>query len=154
MWTIAIARLARVGPYCSPKTRCSPDATGVWSSPLALMAISFQWWSRAIGPTPCRGGCVGAARSCGAASKRGPNASLILPENPPEQAGGHCPPYGSRSRDVKDGNGVGSGSRPIHHVAQVRRPSCRIFRRQELARATAVVTGVFWPVAVEEKPDL
>ena len=38
----AIARLARVGPSCSPKTRVSPDATGVWSSPLASIATWFQ----------------------------------------------------------------------------------------------------------------
>ena len=30
--TIAIARLERPGPSCSPKTRFSPGASGVWSS--------------------------------------------------------------------------------------------------------------------------
>src|SRR2546425_12067031 len=42
MWTIANARLVRAGPNCSPKTRFSPGATGVWSSALALIAIAFQ----------------------------------------------------------------------------------------------------------------
>jgi hypothetical protein len=42
MCTIAIARLDLPGPNCSPKTRFSPAATGVWSIPLALIAISFQ----------------------------------------------------------------------------------------------------------------
>src|SRR5437867_3513966 len=42
MWMIANARLVRPGPNCSPKTRFSPDATGVWSSALALFVIAFQ----------------------------------------------------------------------------------------------------------------
>jgi hypothetical protein len=42
MCTIAIARLERPGPSCSPNTRSSPAATGVRSRPLASTATWFQ----------------------------------------------------------------------------------------------------------------
>ena len=37
-----IARADLPGPSCSPKTLGSPGGTGVWSSPLASIAIEFQ----------------------------------------------------------------------------------------------------------------
>src|SRR2546427_6032589 len=77
MWTIANARLVRAGPNCSPKTRFSPGATGVWSSALALIAIAFQ---RRTESATC-GGMLGAAQGCRAV-KSGPHASLTPSENP------------------------------------------------------------------------
>jgi len=68
MWTMAIARLARPGPNCSPKTRFSPGATGVWSSPLASIAISFQRRTQLVEAVPCCGEYVDGARGCAGAS--------------------------------------------------------------------------------------
>jgi hypothetical protein len=56
MWTIAIARLERPGPSCSPNTRVSPGCTGVWSRPLASIAIWFQRSRRSSVSVPRRGG--------------------------------------------------------------------------------------------------
>src|SRR5437870_3243061 len=77
MWTIANARLVRAGPNCSPKTRFSPGATGVWSSALALIAIAFQ---RRTESATC-GGMLGAAQGC-RALKSGPHAPLRPSESP------------------------------------------------------------------------
>jgi hypothetical protein len=40
--------VVRWGPNCSPKTRSSPGATGVWSSATAVSAISCQYRSRRV----------------------------------------------------------------------------------------------------------
>src|SRR5437867_5744396 len=81
MCTMAIARLDRPGPTCSPKTRLSPGGTGVWSRPLASMAISFQWWSRSMAPAPGRR-CCRRSRRFDRAPKRGPKTSPRPPGNP------------------------------------------------------------------------
>src|SRR5439155_23412050 len=52
--TIAIARLARPGPNCSPKTRFSPGATGVWSKPVASMATWLQRWTASEAAARCK----------------------------------------------------------------------------------------------------
>src|SRR5947209_11377054 len=77
MWTIANARLVRAGPNCSPKTRFSPGATGVWSSALALIAIAFQRRTESARG----GGLLGSGQGC-RAWKSGPHASLTPSENP------------------------------------------------------------------------
>src|SRR5438046_6979335 len=81
MCTMAIARLDRPGPTCSPKTRLSPGGTGAWSRPLASMAISFQWRSRSMAPAPGRR-CCPRSRRFDRAPKRGPKTSPKPPGNP------------------------------------------------------------------------
>src|SRR5207237_428508 len=77
MWTIANARLVRPGPNCSPKTRFSPGATGVWSSALALFVIAFQRRTESA----TFAGMLGAAYGCRAVKSR-PHAALKPPETP------------------------------------------------------------------------
>ena len=81
MCTMAIARLERPGPSCSPKIRGSPSATGVWSSPAESIATWFQWCIASRPPGSVGGG-----------ERRARRRGLDSYRRPPElaEAAGRC----------------------------------------------------------------
>src|SRR5438552_5573982 len=130
MCTMAIARLDRPGPTCSPKTRLSPGGTGVWSRPLASMAISFQWRSRSMAPAPGRR-CCPRSRRFDRAPKRGPKTSPKPPGNPSAPARPGRPRASVPNRNARRvGRLIMALSSPSSHLgpglSEREQPACQI----------------------------